>query len=48
MNIDVDNKVVTLRGHVGSAAAKSEADRIAKETDGVKTVHNQLSVAPAG
>ncbi|MEO8099441.1 MAG: BON domain-containing protein [Acidobacteriota bacterium] len=44
INIDVDNNIVTLRGTVGSATAKSEAERIAKETDGVKKVVNRLLV----
>src|SRR5262245_58138437 len=36
MHIDVDNGVVTLRGTVDSAQQKDEAERIAKETQGVK------------
>jgi hypothetical protein len=39
---------VTLRGTVDTAEAKSEAERITKETDGVKKVTNQLKVAPSG
>jgi osmotically-inducible protein OsmY len=45
INVDVTNNVVTLRGTVDTLAAKEEAERIAKETDGVKTVRNQLKVA---
>jgi len=42
----VADNVVTLRGNVESTYARSEAERIAKETDGVKKVTNQLKVAP--
>jgi len=44
INVDVMNNVVTLRGKVQTAAAKIEAERIAKETDGVKRVVNLLTV----
>ena len=44
INVDVVNKVVTLRGQVNSAAAKAEAERIAKETEGVQRVRNLLRV----
>jgi hyperosmotically inducible periplasmic protein len=44
INIDVNNNTVTLRGTVDSAAEKSEAERIAKETEGVRRVINQLKV----
>ena len=47
INVDVVNNVVTLRGTVDTAEAKAEAERVAKETDGVKSVTNQLKVAPA-
>jgi osmotically-inducible protein OsmY len=36
--------VVTLRGEVTTAAAKAEAERIAKETENVKRVRNLLKV----
>lgn len=45
INVDVVNKVVTLRGTVENAAAKEEAERIAKETEGVQRVRNLLKVA---
>jgi len=45
INVDVDNGVVTLRGTVETAEAKIEAERISKETDGVKRVNNQIKVA---
>jgi osmotically-inducible protein OsmY len=47
INVDVVDGEVTLRGQVDAAAAKTEAERLAKETDGVKKVVNQLTVAPA-
>jgi osmotically-inducible protein OsmY len=46
INIDVVDNVVTLRGRVETEAAKAEAARIAKETDGVKQVKNMLTVGP--
>ena len=47
INVDVVNNVVTLRGTVETAAEKAAAERIAKETEGVKQVKNLLKVAPA-
>jgi osmotically-inducible protein OsmY len=47
INVDVVNNVVTLRGTVDTAEAKAQAEKVAKETDGVKSVTNQLKVAPA-
>lgn len=44
ISVDVNDSVVTLRGKVENAEQKAEADRIAKETDGVKRVDNQLQV----
>lgn len=44
INVDVVNNEVTLRGTVDTAEAKAEAERLAKETDGVKKVVNQLKV----
>ena len=46
INVDVVNNVVTLRGTIDNATQKSEAERIARETEGVKQVVNQLKVAP--
>ena len=46
INVDVDANVVTLRGTVDTAEEKAEAERIAKETEGVKSVRNQLKVMP--
>jgi hyperosmotically inducible periplasmic protein len=44
INVDVVNNVVTLRGTVDTAAQKTEAEMVAKNTDGVKSVSNQLKV----
>src|SRR5262249_50540457 len=38
INVDVNNNVVTLRGVVDTPMQKQEAERIARETDGVKRV----------
>jgi hyperosmotically inducible periplasmic protein len=48
-DIDVTTKagVVTLAGTVPSAAGRTRAVAIAKETDGVKSVTDSLRVAPA-
>ncbi len=47
INVDVNNQVVTLRGMVETATQKQEAERIAKSTDGVKSVINQLKIGKA-
>jgi len=47
INVDVVKGVVTLRGTVDTAEARTEAERKAKDTEGVKSVTNQLKVAPA-
>jgi hyperosmotically inducible periplasmic protein len=47
INVDVDKKVVTLRGTVSTQAEKTEAARIAQETEGVVRVVNQLKVGPS-
>ena len=44
IKIDVSKGVVTLKGTVKSAAARSKAVSIAKATDGVKSVKNMLTV----
>ncbi len=48
--IDVDTKdgVVTLKGTVDTAEQKQEAEQIARGTEGVKRVVNQLVVGPSG
>jgi hyperosmotically inducible periplasmic protein len=49
-NIDVDTNegVVILRGYVGKPAARTKAEELAKETDGVRRVINLITVADAG
>jgi osmotically-inducible protein OsmY len=48
--IDVDTRdgVVTLKGTVNSAQQKQEAEQIARETEGVTRVVNQLAVGTTG
>lgn len=50
LNVDVDSKegVVTLSGRVETHEAKSEAERIARDTKGVREVHNRLEVIGKG
>jgi osmotically-inducible protein OsmY len=44
IDVDVNNNMVTLNGTVKSAAAKAKAVEIAKKTDGVKGVKDNLRV----
>ena len=44
INVDVVDGAVTLRGQVDKAEGKAEAERLAKDTDGVKSVKNELKV----
>lgn len=46
INVDVVDGAVTLRGTVDTPEARTEAERMAKETEGVTKVTNQLKVAP--
>jgi hyperosmotically inducible periplasmic protein len=46
INVDTKDHVVTLRGTVPSAAAKSRAISQAKEVEGVKSVVDHLTVGP--
>jgi len=48
LKIDVDTRdgVVTLTGKVKSQAERDQALRIARESDGVKTVDDKLTVSP--
>lgn len=48
INVETANGVVQLNGFVDSAAAREEAERIARETSGVAKVHNNLEVRTAG
>lgn len=45
VNVDVENKVVTLRGKVDSLEAKQRAEQIARDTEGVARVVNRLTVS---
>jgi hyperosmotically inducible periplasmic protein len=47
INVDADKQVVTLRGTVTSEAARARAIALAKETEGVKSVIDRLTIAPA-
>lgn len=46
INVDVVNDVVTLKGTVANATQKTKAESVAKGIDGVKSVKNELKVAP--
>lgn len=43
-NVDTVNGEVTLKGAVDDAAEKAKAEQIAKETEGVKSVKNELTI----
>jgi osmotically-inducible protein OsmY len=45
VNVDTKDGVVTLSGTVDSQAAKDRAEQIARKTDGVKDVRDDLAVA---
>jgi hyperosmotically inducible protein len=47
INVDADKQVVTLRGTVTSEAARARAIALAKETEGVNSVIDRLTIAPA-
>jgi hyperosmotically inducible protein len=46
LKVDVKDNVVTLRGSVSTKEDKAKAEQIAKNTDGVKSVRNQVVVKP--
>ena len=46
INVDVDQHVVTLRGTVPNAAARTHAIAQAKEVEGVKSVVDRLTIGP--
>ena len=46
VNVDTANHVVTLSGDVETAAQKDQAVRLARETQGVRDVIDQLRVSP--
>jgi osmotically-inducible protein OsmY len=45
INVDTDKHVVTLKGTVTTAAGRSKAGVVAKGTEGVQRVVNQLTIA---
>jgi osmotically-inducible protein OsmY len=45
INVDTKDNVVTLKGSVKSQAGRVKAVQLAKDTDGVKSVVDQLSIA---
>jgi hyperosmotically inducible protein len=46
LNVDVNNNVVTLRGSVATRADRTKAEQIARDTEGVKSVRNQVVIKP--
>jgi hyperosmotically inducible protein len=44
IDVDTSNNVVSLNGTVGSDAARAQAEEIARKTEGVKEVKNNLTV----
>jgi len=46
INVDTSQNVVTLKGTVASAAGKARAEALAKDTEGVKRVVNNLTIGP--
>lgn len=45
IDVDVHHRVVTLRGQVERVEQKKEAERVAKQTRGVRQVNNLLDVS---
>ena len=46
VNVDTKDGVVHLKGTVPNEQAKAEAERLAKDTDGVVSVMNDLKISP--
>lgn len=46
VNVDTKDGVVHLKGTVPNGQAKAEAERLAKDTDGVLSVTNDIKVSP--
>ena len=46
INVDTKNNVVTLNGTVTNLAGKNRAAQLARQTDGVKSVVNNLTIGP--
>src|SRR5918999_5533746 len=47
IDVDTNDRVVTLSGTVETAAQRDQAVMLARQTDGVRDVVDQLSVNPA-
>jgi osmotically-inducible protein OsmY len=47
VNVDTNDGRVTLHGSVPSEAARAEVQRLARQVEGVREVHNLLQVVPA-
>lgn len=45
IDVDTDNGIVYLKGHQDNEQAKSRAEQVARQTDGVKGVVNQIVVS---
>lgn len=45
IDVDTEDGVVYLKGHQNNEAAKSRAEQIARQTDGVKQVVNEIVVS---
>jgi hyperosmotically inducible periplasmic protein len=46
VNVDTKDGVVHLKGTVPNEQARAEAERLAKDTDGVVSVTNNLKITP--
>jgi len=46
VNVETKDGVVDLKGTVPNEQAKAEAERLAKDTDGVVSVTNNIKVSP--
>jgi hyperosmotically inducible protein len=46
IDVDTSQNIVSLRGTVASDAARKKAEEIARDTQGVKAVRNELTVKP--
>lgn len=47
INVDTDNRVVTLKGRVPSQAARVRATALARQTEGVRDVRDELVISAA-
>lgn len=47
IDVTTENGVVTLRGRIAAAAERSEAVRLARDTEGVREVHDRLLLQSA-